>query len=228
MHNISKFILIVFSFCIFGSTQSQTSPVKPIKSVPIAGKTIALTFDDGIAPIIHKQMLDILKKEAVPVTFFLIGKNTQHKQLIKQAIQDGHEIGNHSMTHPVLPSLSYDEIEQEIQGFQTVMLKEFNYQAKVFRAPKLRYDKRVMQVLSKLDLVAVNATVGTKDYADTTSREYILDTATQSPKLTEGSIILMHEVQKTADVLPDIIKFYKQAGYTFMTVSQMLNLKDKK
>lgn len=227
MHKITKFILILFSLYILGSAQSKALQLKPIKSVPQAGKTIALTFDDGIAPAIHKQMLDILKKEAVPVTFFLIGKNTQHKQLIKQAIKDGHEIGNHSMTHPVLPSLTDDEIEQEIQGFQSIMLKEFNYQTKVFRAPKLRYDKRVMQVLSKLDLVAVNATVGTKDYADTTSREYILHTATESPKLTQGSIILMHEVQKTADVLPDIIKFYKQAGYTFMTVSQMLNLKDK-
>ncbi|MDU0355919.1 polysaccharide deacetylase family protein [Paraglaciecola aquimarina] len=196
--------------------------MKPIKSLPKSGKTIALTFDDGIVPVIHEQMLDILKQEQVPATFFLIGNNTNEKQLITRAIKEGHEIGNHSMSHPVLPSLSDTQIFEEIQGFQTIMQKQYNYQTRVFRAPKLRYDTRVMRVLTELNLVPVNATVGTKDYAAETTREYILKTATQSPKLTDGSIILLHEVQKTADVLPAIIKYYKQAGYTFMTVSQML------
>ncbi len=222
MYKTCRLLLLCLTVSLLSVPLTQGQVLKPIKSVPQAGKTIALTFDDGIAPVIHKQILDILKQEQVPATFFLIGNNTNELQLIQRAIKEGHEIGNHSMSHPVLPSLSDAQILEEIQGFQTIMQDKFNYQTKVFRAPKLRYDKRVMKILTALNLVPINATVGTRDFAVETTREYILNTATQSPKLTDGSIILLHEVQKTADVLPAIIKYYKQAGYTFMTVSQML------
>jgi len=75
--------------------------IKPIKSVTAAGKAIALTFDDGLDPDIHQQMLDIFQKEHIKVTFFIIGEKVTNKRMIKQTLKAGHEIGNHSMSHPV-------------------------------------------------------------------------------------------------------------------------------
>ncbi|WP_109829579.1 polysaccharide deacetylase family protein [Reichenbachiella versicolor] len=199
--------------------------LQPIKSVPQAGKAVALTFDDGIRPEIHSQMLDILRKENVQVTFYPIGDNSDEKKLIKRTIKEGHEIGNHSMSHPVLISLSDEELTKEIVDFQDKFKEEFGYTPKTFRAPKLKYDDRVMKVLVSQNLVPVNASVGTRDYAKETTEQYIYETATTSPKLDNGRIILMHEVQKTLNVLPDIIKYYKEQGFKFLTVSQMLELR---
>ncbi|WP_166461126.1 polysaccharide deacetylase family protein [Flavicella sediminum] len=199
--------------------------IKPIKAVLSAGKVVALTFDDGLEPEIHKKMLTILKKEAVPVTFFMIGSKLSNKKLIKRALQEGHEIGNHSMTHPVLPKLSMEGIKKEIIGFQEKFKREFDYSPKLFRAPKLQYDDRVMEVLVAQKLIPINATVGTKDYLEITSVDDIVFAATESPKLGDGAIVLMHEKQKTLEALPRIIAFYKAKGYKFLTVSALLNLK---
>lgn len=73
--------------------------------------------------------------------------------------------------------------------------------------------------------MAVNATVGTRDYAVETSVDYIVETATQSFKLGHGSIILMHEVSKTVEALPQIIAVYKEKGFEFCTVSDLLERK---
>jgi len=190
--------------------------------VPEAQKAIALTFDDGLEPEIHKKMLDIFKKEKVHVTFFMIGEKVTDKRLIKRTLREGHEIGNHTMSHPVLPLESTEVIDKEIEVFQDLFETHYKYEPKVFRAPKLQYDERVMHVLSKLNLVPINANVGTKDYAEETTNEYIYDMTTNSPKLTDGSIFLMHEVQKTTDVIASIIVYYKQNCFKFLTVSEML------
>lgn len=215
--------LFIFVFPAVLSAQT----LKPLKSVPEAGKVVALTFDDGIEPAIHKEMLKILEKEKVPATFFLIGDKCTHKKQIKKTIKAGHELGNHTMSHAVLPDASQAKVEAEIIGFQKLFEEQFNYTPKVFRAPKLQYDEGVMQILAEQKLIPVNATVGTRDYADETTVEYIVNTATQSLKLGSGSIILMHEKEKTALALPQIISFYKEKGYAFLTVSQLINKKAK-
>lgn len=219
------YIQLILSISLMCFSNAWAQNTKPVKSIPEAGKTITLTFDDGVVPEIHKQLLDILKEESVPVTFFMIGNKTKHKRLIKQTLKDGHEIGNHSMTHAVLPKETNEVIDYEILEFQNIFKKKYHYEPKVFRAPKLQYDNRIMRLLDESKLTPVNATVGTRDFADETTREYIYTTATSSPKLGPGSIILLHEVQKTVDVLPRIIAYYKQKGYKFLTVSQLLSCK---
>lgn len=206
-------------------TAQLTALSQPLKSVPEAGKVVALTFDDGIEPAIHKKMLNVLKQNSVSATFFLMGNKCDNKRLIKQTIKAGHEIGNHSMTHAVLPEVSTEKLRDEIVEFQKILKEDFAYTPKVFRAPKLQYDERVFQVLADENLIPVNATVGTKDYARETTIEYIVETATQSPKLGPGSIILMHEVAKTVEALPQIIACYREKGYAFCTVSELMERK---
>lgn len=66
-------------------------------------KTLALTFDDGPDPVWTPKILDVLEREHVPATFFVIGENAlEHPQLLRRIVADGSELGNHSYTHPNL------------------------------------------------------------------------------------------------------------------------------
>lgn len=216
-------ILALPVMMVFLSSLLAAQPIEPVKSVPSAGKVVALTFDDGIVPEVHKRILKTLKEESVPATFFFIGNKLSEEKLVRETINDAHEIGNHTMSHPVLPQLKTAQIEEEIIGFQDVMKKEFGYCPKAFRAPKLQCDKRVLQILAEESLIPINATVGTTDYEDTTSVNFIIEAATKSPRLVPGSIILMHELlPKSADALPAIIAYYKKNGYRFVTVSALI------
>lgn len=226
--NIKSIITILIVSVWFSTTLAQSNPElskKPIKCVSGYGKAVALTFDDGLRPEIHKQLLNLAKKESVLVTFFLIGNTVDKNRLLKRTIREGHEIGNHSMTHSVLTKLSDEELRSEILDFQMMFKEDYDYVPTVFRAPKLQYDERVMKVLKESNLIPVNATVGTKDWAEDTTKEYIYNKAISAMKTCDGCIILMHEVKKTVDVLPQIIKYYRDNGYKFVTVSQLLSNK---
>lgn len=228
LYNIGVYVMLLLWFNISCIENQEHLSLKPIKCIASNKKAVALTFDDGLKPEIHKQILDLAKKEAIPVTFFLIGNSIDKNDLLKRTITDGHEIGNHSMTHSVLPKLSNDSLKAEIIDFQKMLKRDYNYIPKLFRAPKLQYDNRVMQVLKETALTPVNATVGTKDYAKDTTKEYIYNAAVGAAKKCNGCIILMHEVQKTVDVLPQIIKYYRDNDFEFLTVSQLISIKENK
>lgn len=196
---------------------------QPILSVSQAGKVVALTFDDGVRPEIHCKMLDVLKEENVPATFFFIGNQLNHPALIERSIVEGHEIGNHTMSHPKLPELTDKDVNWEIREFHRILENEFEYHPKVFRAPMLQYDDRVMSLLGELGLTPINASIGTKDWSSDVSGEQVYVKATATPH--DGAIILMHEVEKTAEVLPRIIAFYKHQGFEFVTVSELLSFR---
>src|SRR3954462_7715615 len=73
----------------------------------VDGPYIAMTFDDGPSPETTPRLLDILKQRNIKATFFMIGQNAErHPDIVKRILADGHEIGNHSWTHPQLAKLS--------------------------------------------------------------------------------------------------------------------------
>ena len=81
------------------------------------GNKIALTFDDGPHPVYTPQILDTLKEYGVHATFFLIGENAERNpELVRRILREGHEIGNHSDTHPNMPTLSREDMAKEISS----------------------------------------------------------------------------------------------------------------
>ena len=177
MSSLKSILVVLLCFVLAMSALAE----KPVRSIPSAGKAVALTFDDGLIPEIHERMLDICKEEGAVVTFFPIGNWVRDRELMERAIREGHEVGNHTMTHATLPELSRDEIFEEINGFQLMMKTEYGVEPKIFRAPRLRYDERVMEVLKELGLPAINASVGTRDWAPEVTATDVLKAATEEP-----------------------------------------------
>ena len=97
---------------------------------------LALTFDDGPDPKWTPAILDILKQENVPATFFIIGKNGQaYPDLVRRIVNDGHEVGNHSFTHPNLGEIPLSLTELELNATQRLIESEVGRSTVLFRPP---------------------------------------------------------------------------------------------
>lgn len=187
---------------------------------------IALTFDDGPNQY-TEPILEILQKHQVQATFFQIGKKIQETpDLTRRVITEGHELGNHSMTHPRLPELeSLADIQKEIQDFQTLSGKLTGTTPKVFRAPYIKFDERVWAVLDQLGLPAFNAHVWADYKGDGTLDDPAIASAhaqAAAAKVKSGSIILMHEREITLHYLDEFVAQLKEAGFIFVTLSDLM------
>ncbi len=94
----------------------------------VDGQYIAMTFDDGPSPETTPRLLDILKQRNIKATFFMIGQNAERNpDIVKRILADGHEIGNHSWTHPQLAKLSDDRVSEEIIKTQNAIKNASGY-----------------------------------------------------------------------------------------------------
>lgn len=221
-------LLFVFGVCGIAGTAALYAQeiTKPIYSVKTTEKVVALTFDDGPDANTLK-LLELFEAEGVKATFFITGARLEKSpEIARKTLEKGHEIGNHSISHAVLPSLTPEKVQEEIAGMQERIQKTLGIEAKIFRAPNLRYDDKVWKVLSELSLPAINATVSTSDWNKEVTAEQVYKTATTDIK--PGSIILMHSWPgKTLEVMPRIISDLKEQGFRFVTVSELLALGGK-
>jgi peptidoglycan/xylan/chitin deacetylase (PgdA/CDA1 family)/lysophospholipase L1-like esterase len=215
-----KFLLLLLLFS-YGLTAQV---ILPIKSVSTTKKIVALTFDDGPIPGITEQFLKLFNEENIKATFFNLGNNIEaNTSLAKVVLEKGHEIGNHSYTHPKLPEF-YDstKIFSEINDFQKLVKTKLNYIPKLFRAPYLQYDERVTNILSELKLKLVSAKVFCKDAKPNVDPNIIIKKVLDN--VSPGAIILGHEREHTVKALKIIIPELKNRGYKFVTVSELLKI----
>jgi peptidoglycan/xylan/chitin deacetylase (PgdA/CDA1 family) len=171
-------------------------------------RAIALTFDDGPHPQFTPQLLAILRKNGVKVTFFVVGE-----------MADGHVIGNHTYHHVNLTKIPVAEVLTEWEACQYVVEAVTSDRMRFCRPPGGDYDDTVIRAAMALGLTTVLWTDDPGDYAspgDKTIRRRVLN------RIGNGGIILLHDgVQQTVDVLPQIIQHLKSNGYRFVTVAEM-------
>src|ERR1700736_4871385 len=102
----------------------------------VDGPYIAMTFDDGPSPETTPRLLDILKQRNIKATFFMIGQNAERNpEIVKRILVEGHEIGNHSWTHPQLAKLSDDRVTEEITKTQNAIKSAAGYTPTLLRPP---------------------------------------------------------------------------------------------
>ena len=184
-------------------------------------KCIALTFDAG--PSEHSaRLLDILKEEQVPATFFLLGRRhiERYPELVRRMADEGHEVANHTWTHRRLTELEPDEIREELQRPNEEIERLTGRRPTLMRPPQGRTDDTVHDISRELGLSEVLWSVTAKDYTTTDSD---LITSRVLAKASRDGIILLHDLYDgTVPAVPGIIAELKKRGYVFVTVPQLL------
>lgn len=188
-------------------------------------KKIALTFDDGPHPIHTPEILDILSEYGIHATFFIIGENAEwNEELLRRELKEGHEIGNHTYSHMNLKKLSYDDMKKEIEEAEKAIYETLEYRTKLLRPPGGNFGSDLCRAASELDYTVVCWSVDTLDWAHTPS-DKIVENVLSNTK--EGDIILFHDFvsgdSPTPDALKKIIPALIDEGYTFVTVSELIN-----
>ena len=183
---------------------------------------VALTFDDGPNPRFTPQILDILYEHQVPATFFLVGQQMEGQGwLVRKIAASGHEIGNHTNSHPDLTTLEEPQILEEIQKTQD-KLREIlpDYTMKFLRPPYGRQNETVCQS-SPLPLILWNVDSG--DWEDPQAEAIY---AAVMENIQDGDIVVFHDDNpETVKALKQILPALKARGYQFATVSALLGLK---
>ena len=182
-------------------------------------KVVALTFDDGPNPTTTTQALDTLSKYGIKATFFVLGKNVSgNEEILKRMKADGHVIGNHSWSHPVLSKLSLDEAKKQITDTEAALTKVLGSSSKLMRPP---YGAITDDIRNSLDLSFIMWDVDSLDWKS--KNEAAILTEIQR-EVKNGSIILMHDIHaETVNALPKVIDYLKGQGYEFVTVPEMLH-----
>ena len=205
-------------------------------------KKIAITFDDGPDPQWTPKILDVLKEKNVKATFFLIGVEAEKNASLTERVYDeGHEIGNHTFTHPDISSVSKRYFEVELNLTERFFEGKLGVKPVLFRPPysidqepDTADQVRPLELAQQLGYITVGDKVDPNDWRDEPRRpanEIVADVLKNLPpcepgNLTCGNIILLHDGggnrSETLKALPEIIDGMRAKGYEIVPVSALL------
>ena len=198
----------------------KPAPAVPAPAPTTGNKVIALTFDDGPGP--HTaHLLDILDQYGAKATFFLIGSKVSGQASIVRSIQArGHQLGNHSWSHPELPKLPVDQIAGEVDRTNEAIRQATGVTPAILRPPYGAVNGAVLEQLRLRGMSSILWSVDTRDWADRNS-DIVCSRAVAGAR--PGAIILMHDIHQTSvGAVPCILSALKQQGYSFVTVQGLL------
>ncbi|HWX66418.1 MAG TPA: glycosyltransferase [Rhodanobacter sp.] len=200
---------------------------------------IALTFDDGPDPEWTPQILDILKAKHVPATFFIIGEHAEMSpRLVQREVAEGHDVGNHTFTHPNLGDSPPGIVALELNATQRLFEALTGHSMRLFRAPYFgdaeptTADELVpIQIAQKMGYLSVGLHIDPGDWqrpgTDQIVNNVLSQIATTNPDR-KGQVVLLHDAggerSQTVAALPRIIDGLRAQGYDFVTVSTLAGL----
>ncbi|MFC8514392.1 bifunctional polysaccharide deacetylase/glycosyltransferase family 2 protein [Streptomyces sp. NPDC057257] len=200
-------------------------------TLSVPDKTIALTFDDGPNPTYTPQVLKILQKYDVPATFFLVGSMvSRYPSIVKDMVDEGNEVGIHTFTHVDLSYQSDARIRREMTQTQLALAGAAGITTTLFRAPYSsetdaidNYSWPVYQKLGKDGYTSVFVDTDSDDWKKPGVSKIV---SWATPKKNKGASVLMHDAggdrEQTIKALPKYIEKMKAKGYTFTTISGVI------
>ena len=194
-------------------------------TLPLADKELVLTFDDGPWPTTTPRVLDALKAECVRATFFLLGRNTDaHPGLARRALAEGHSIGHHTYSHPLLSNLSLARAEAEINRgiardeFALTGVARSAPTTPFFRFPGFASSQPLLDRLQDRGIVVFGADVWASDW-EPMSPDVQLHRLLQRIEHVRRGIVLLHDTKaQTAAMLPRLLRELKSRGYRIVHV----------
>lgn len=177
----------------------ETNPITHVSS-----DRVLLSFDDGPRPDIAPLILDTLRKFGAHACFFVCGQSgAQHPQLLRRIVADGHELGNHTWSHPRLMEATESDIFREIRMTQKLIEQTTGRPAQFFRPP---YGKIAPQTVKRVqEEFKMSTMLWSLDPEDWSSPGAAVIHSRVSSAIQGGDIVLLHERSQTVEALPAIL-----------------------
>lgn len=184
------------------------------------GKRIALTLDDGPHPGYTMRLLEILRQEKTPATFFVVGFMAErYPELVRAIAAAGHEVGNHTYSHVTLTKISREDVLSEYQATNDVVKRLIAKKVRYARPPGGDFNLSVLKCGAELGMTTVLWTDDPGDYANPGDDAlYQKEVARLSP----GGIVLLHDgSQDTLDTLAKFIRTARSKGFRFVPLQEL-------
>lgn len=183
-------------------------------------RIVYLTFDNGYEAGYTSKILEVLKQNDVKATFFITAHYLNTKpELVKQMIDEGHIVGNHTVNHKSMPSLTEEQIKKEVMDLHQAVYEKFGYEMKYIRPPMGEYSEKTLAVTNSLGYKTVMWSFAYEDWDEKNqpnedkSKEKIIK------NLHNGEIILLHATSKTnTNILDSVLKEIKAQGYEIKSI----------
>jgi cellulose synthase/poly-beta-1,6-N-acetylglucosamine synthase-like glycosyltransferase/peptidoglycan/xylan/chitin deacetylase (PgdA/CDA1 family)/spore germination protein YaaH len=198
---------------------------------------VSLTFDDGPDPEWTPAILDILKAEGLKATFFVVGSEAErYPDLVRRIVAEGHEIGNHSFTHPNLAESPETLVRLELNANQRLIESLVGKSMTLFRPPynadsrPSRLDElEAIRIAQSLGYMTVLENVDPRDWQAESANDLLERVKTARPS---GNIILFHDAggdrSATVEALPAVIAYLRERGDHIVPVSELLDIPKEK
>ena len=203
---------------VFGGSNLRQLPIYRVQTEE---KKLSISFDCAWGSDYTDKLLEIMEKEQVKCTFFMVEFWTEkYPDYVKKISDMGHEIGTHSATHPYMSKLDKTGIERELTTSANAIEKITGKKVEVFRPPYGDYDDLLIETAQNLGLYTIQWDVDSLDWKNLSANEIIKRVTS---KVKNGSIVLFHnQGLHTAEALTQIIKQLKNKGYSFVPIGQLI------
>jgi peptidoglycan/xylan/chitin deacetylase (PgdA/CDA1 family) len=194
-------------------------------TLPLRAKELVLTFDDGPWPGTTTKVLDALKHECVRATFFLLGKNVEtHPELARRTLAEGHTLGHHTYSHPLLDHMPFAKAEAEInKGIEEDEYAVYGQRRTApitpfFRFPGFASNPALLDRLNARGIIVFGADVWASDWDPMTPEQELRLVLGRIDQVGRG-IVLFHDTKvQTAQMLPALLRELKKRGYRIVHV----------
>ncbi len=225
---LSLVCLLQTPVAAYWARENDGSAVEIYRHKENTQKKIALTFDDGPHPRYTPEILEILDTYGIKATFFVVGENAEHyPDTLEEVIRRGHEVGNHTYTHPHLICENYTGLVEEIGRCESTIYRFGECRTKYFRPPEGLVDTDVRVAASKLGYSVILWNIDTRDWAHTPPAKIAANVLSH---VHSGDIILMHDYighnSPTPEALRLILPELLAQGYTFVRISELIGINE--
>ncbi|WP_242985341.1 polysaccharide deacetylase family protein [Vallitalea okinawensis] len=199
----------------------------PIYCVETERPEVSISFDAAWGADDTDDILAALDRNEVKATFFLVSNWIErYPDEVKKIYESGHDIGNHSDTHPQMDRLNRKQIKEEIMGPHDLVKELLDIDMELFRAPYGAYNDAVVDVARGCGYYTIQWNVDSLDWR-AYGKEDMYKRVVESDRLRNGSIILFHNNAKyTADALDEIIKGLREKGFELVPISELIMRED--
>ncbi len=217
-------VVLSLTAVVIGSTSvfAENDRSLPIYCVETDKKQIAISFDAAWGNDDTETLIEILDKYDVPATFFVVGAWVdKYPESVKALSDAGHQVQNHSNTHPYMTSLSKEQMINEIECCNKKIKAITGKAPTLLRPPYGDYDNCVVETVNGLNMYPIQWSVDSLDWKDSATANSICERVTS--KVQNGSIVLFHnDADHTPEALPTILDCLKKDGYEFVFISDLI------